>query len=95
MSVKLEDVVLDTTVPNLKLLPSKISLKGGIEAFAGDFEALIVKGPAAWGRAVLDVVVLDTPPTLGLIPRMRLVASTHLIIPIQSSHLHWKVQTIC
>ena len=33
-----------------------------------------------------DVMVIDTPPTLGLITVNALVASTHLIIPIQSSY---------
>src|SRR5262249_17717290 len=33
-----------------------------------------------------DIVVIDTPPTLGLITVNALVAATHLIIPIQSSY---------
>jgi len=33
-----------------------------------------------------DVVVIDTPPTLGLITVNALVASTHVLDPIQSSY---------
>ena len=33
-----------------------------------------------------DYIVIDTPPTLGLITVNALVASTHVLIPIQSSY---------
>jgi chromosome partitioning protein len=33
-----------------------------------------------------DIVLIDTPPTLGLITVNALVASTHVLIPIQSSY---------
>jgi chromosome partitioning protein len=33
-----------------------------------------------------DWIVIDTPPTLGLITVNALVASTHVLIPIQSSY---------
>jgi len=86
-SVKLEDAVLDTKVENLKLLPSKISLAKAETKLAGDFEAPYkLKDRLHPAQTEYDVVVLDTPPTLGLITVNALVASTHLIIPIQSSY---------
>jgi chromosome partitioning protein len=33
-----------------------------------------------------DVILIDTPPTLGLITVNALVAATHILIPIQSSY---------
>jgi len=33
-----------------------------------------------------DVIVIDTPPTLGLITVNALVAASHVLIPIQSSY---------
>jgi len=34
-----------------------------------------------------DFIIIDTPPTLGLITINALVAATHILIPIQSSYL--------
>ena len=37
-------------------------------------------------RASYDAILIDTPPTLGMITVNALVASTHILIPIQSSY---------
>jgi chromosome partitioning protein len=33
-----------------------------------------------------EIIIIDTPPTLGLITVNALVAATHLLVPIQSSY---------
>ena len=33
-----------------------------------------------------DLIIIDTPPTLGLITVNALVAANHVLIPIQSSY---------
>ena len=38
-------------------------------------------------RKKYEYIVIDTPPTLGLITINSLVAATHILIPIQSSYL--------
>jgi len=37
-------------------------------------------------RRRYDYIILDTPPTLGIITVNALVAATHVLIPIQSSY---------
>jgi len=46
-------------------------------------------------KKTYNVIVIDTPPTLGLITVNALVASSHVRIPIQSSYFAWKGPTIC
>jgi chromosome partitioning protein len=86
-SLTLKDAILKTEVENLDLLPARISLAKIEGKLAGDFEAPYkLKDRLHPLLDEYDVIVLDTPPTLGLITVNALVAATHLIIPIQSSY---------
>ena len=57
------------------------------EAGGGDRRAFPAEGQArAAPHASIPHVVIDCPPTLGLLTVNALVAATHLLIPIQSSY---------
>ncbi|MEP7270897.1 MAG: ParA family protein [Acidobacteriota bacterium] len=86
-TLALKDAILKTPVENLDLLPARISLAKIEGKLVGDFEAPYkLKDRLHPALVDYDVVVLDTPPTLGMITVNALVASTHVIIPIQSSY---------
>jgi chromosome partitioning protein len=85
--VHFSDVVKSTKFKDLDLLPSRINLAKLEGKLAGELDAPFRfkdKIDAIDNR--YEIMIIDTPPTLGLITVNALVAATHLIIPIQSSY---------
>ena len=81
-----QEVIRPTKIANLDLMPARISLAKLEGKLVGELDAPFrLKDRLDVLRRKYDVIVLDSPPTLGLITVNALVAATHLIIPIQSS----------
>ena len=85
---KLPEALLETTIQNLYLVPSRNNLAGIERAGAGDPELPYWLSrelkPYAAG---FDLILIDTPPTLGALTINALAAATHLLVPIQPSFL--------
>lgn len=76
-----------TKVEKLDLVPSRISLAKLEAKLVGDFDAIFRLRDRIEGvRKEYDLILLDTPPTLGIITVNALVAATDILIPIQSSY---------
>jgi chromosome partitioning protein len=76
-----------TGVENLDIIPAKINLAKLESKLVGDFDAIFrFKDRLEQIKKEYDLVILDTPPTLGLITINALVAATHILIPIQASY---------
>jgi chromosome partitioning protein len=76
-----------TGVESLDIVPAKINLAKLESKLVGDFDAIFrFKDRLEQIKKEYDLIILDTPPTLGLITINALVAATHVLIPIQASY---------
>jgi chromosome partitioning protein len=82
-----KDVIVATSVANLFLAPSKIALAKLESKLIGELDGPFrLKDKIKDAATEYDYIFIDTPPTLGMITVNALVASTHVLVPIQSSY---------
>ncbi|MBK5260897.1 MAG: ParA family protein [Thermoanaerobaculia bacterium] len=83
----LNDVIVPTSVPNLFVAPSRIALAKLESKLIGELDGPFrLKDKMKETANQYDYIFIDTPPTLGMITVNALVASTHVLVPIQSSY---------
>ena len=81
------DVIQPSMLPNLFVAPSRIALAKLEAKLVGELDAHFrLKDRLEPIREQYPNIVIDCPPTLGLLTVNALVAATHLLIPIQSSY---------
>ena len=86
-SVSMEEIVRPSGIRELSIAPSRIALAKLEQNLAGQFDAPFrLKDALAPVRKDYDLIVIDTPPALGIMTVNALVAATHLLIPIQSTY---------
>lgn len=85
---RINDYIITSTIPGLKIIISRISMAKLEPTLLGQIDGHYrLKDVLAPIRRKYDFIVLDTPPTLGIITLNALVASDSIVIPIQSSYL--------
>jgi chromosome partitioning protein len=85
--VAVQDVIVKSSMANLSIAPSRIALAKLEAKLVGEMDAHFrLKDKLEPIRKTYPHIVIDCPPTLGLLTVNALVAATHLLIPIQSSY---------
>jgi len=83
----LKDVIIQGAYDNLWIAPSRIAMAKLDVRLVGELDAPYrLKDAINTVRRRFDAVIIDTPPTLGLLTVNALVAATHVLIPIQASY---------
>ena len=81
------NMIIETNSPNLDLIPAKIDLVGlEIEIVNKSGREYLLKNSLEKVKEKYDFIIIDCPPSLGLITLNALTCSNSVIIPIQCEY---------
>lgn len=86
----IEDVIQPTKWNNLNIIPSEVDLAGAELEFSMREDRLeMIRNALApvYESGAFDYIILDCPPSLGIVMTSSLVASDGVLIPIQAEFL--------
>lgn len=85
---RIDNIVVKSNIPGLDLAIARISMAKLEPALLGEIDGHFrLKDALEPIKHKYQFILMDTPPTLGLITLNALVAATAILIPIQSSYL--------
>ena len=83
----INDTIIDTELPFFKLIPSSRNLaRFEMEVSELDGNHLYLKNALDFIKKEYDFIIIDSPPSLGLLTINSLTASDSVLIPIQSEY---------
>jgi chromosome partitioning protein len=85
--MKMDDVIINSFMPFLDILPSNINLVGAeIEMVEMPSRESLLKTALEATRNNYDYIIIDCPPSLGLLTLNSLSASDSVLIPVQCEY---------
>ncbi len=86
--VPIEDAIVPAVRPRLDLLPANANLSGAeVELVEFDARTFVLKDALAAISSEYDLIMVDCPPSLGLLTLNALTAVDSVIVPIQCEYL--------
>jgi chromosome partitioning protein len=85
--VNIDQVTQETLIPGLSIIPSSVDLVGAeVELVSQDERHAILKTALSSKLNVYDFVIIDCPPSMGLLTLNAMVAATSVIVPLQCEY---------
>ena len=82
-----QEVIKETVMPNLKVLPSHINLVGAeIELVGKQNREMVLKNILYELKKEYKFIIIDCPPSLGLLTLNALTAADSVLIPVQCEY---------
>ncbi len=83
----LEEVVRESVMPNLRIIPSNVKLAGAeIELIGYPEREFILKKILDIYRYIYDYIIIDCPPSLNVLTLNALTAADSVLVPIQCEY---------
>ena len=85
-----QEVIVETAIDNVHLIPTNLDLSNAEVELLNEYSReRLLKDALDKGRKKLpyDYILLDCPPSLGLLTANALTAADHVIVPLQTDYL--------
>ena len=83
----IKESMVDTVVDGMKIIPSNVNLAGAeIELLGIEDKEYILKNAVDYVRDDYDFIIIDCPPSLGVLTVNALTASDSVLIPVQCEY---------